>query len=106
MDVEVLTEVLSRYSWYHRIEIAPGIITPGYQKFVRHQEHAMREFRRQNLMGKRVLDIGCRDGLFSFAAEKMGASEIVGIDNDLSRGAVEVLIPHFRSKVQMQAVNL
>ena len=59
-----------------------------------------------DLSGKRVLDVGCRDGLFSFAAEKAGALEVVGIDNDLSKGAVEFLIPFFDSKVEMYELNL
>jgi hypothetical protein len=66
----------------------------------------MAELHRCDLAGKRVLDIGCRDGLFSFEAEKMGAQEVLGIDNDLSPGATEFLIPWFQSKVRMQAVNL
>jgi hypothetical protein len=36
--------------------------------------------------------LGCRDGLFSFEAEKLGAREVNGIHNDLSAGAV----PDFR----------
>jgi tRNA (mo5U34)-methyltransferase len=59
-----------------------------------------------DLRGKRVLDIGCRDGLFSFAAESMGAIDVIGIDNDLSRGATELLIPYFNSKVRMHQMNL
>jgi SAM-dependent methyltransferase len=58
------------------------------------------------MAGKRVLDIGCRDGLFSFEAEKRGAREVIGIDNDLSTAAVEFLIPFFASKVRMHALNL
>ncbi len=56
--------------------------------------------------GKRVLDIGCRDGLFSFEAEKRGASEIMGIDNNISKGSVELLIPFLKSKVRMQELNV
>ncbi len=59
-----------------------------------------------DLKGKRVLDIGCRDGLFSFAAERQGASEVVGIDNAISRGAQEFLIPYLKSRVQMHELNL
>lgn len=59
-----------------------------------------------NLRDKRVLDIGCRDGVFSFAAEQMGAGEIIGIDNDLSRGLTEFLIPFKRSRVQARQLNV
>jgi SAM-dependent methyltransferase len=97
---------ISRYSWYHQIEVAPGVVTPGDSTVVAVQRPFMDLLREQNLAGKSVLDIGCRDGLFSFEAEKMGAANVLGIDNDLSRGAVEFLIPHFRSKVTMQEINL
>lgn len=55
---------------------------------------------------KKVLDIGCRDGLFSFEAERRGAKEIIGIDNDISLGAKEFLIPYFNSKMQMHELNV
>ena len=55
---------------------------------------------------KKVLDIGCRDGLFSFKAEESGASKIIGIDNEISKGAVDFLIPLFNSKVKMSEINL
>ncbi len=56
--------------------------------------------------GKRVVDIGCRDGLFSFEAERRGASEVMAIDTSLSLGAVELLIPFFKSRVQMREMSL
>jgi 2-polyprenyl-3-methyl-5-hydroxy-6-metoxy-1,4-benzoquinol methylase len=52
------------------------------------------------------LDVGCCDGLFSFAAESMGAAEVVGIDSHLSKPATEFLIPFFKSKVRMLQQNL
>jgi predicted RNA methylase len=36
-----------------------------------------------------VLDVGCRDGLFALTADEMRPAEVIGIDNDLSRGAVK-----------------
>jgi SAM-dependent methyltransferase len=105
MDATVAA-ALDRYSWYHCIDIEPGIQTPGQKIILPIQAPIMSELRRHDLAGKRVLDIGCRDGLFSFEAEKMGASEVLGIDNDLSTGATEFLIPYLKSKVQMRAVNL
>ncbi len=97
---------LTRYSWYHCIDLGSGVQTPGLKNALPIQHPVMVELRRCDLAGKRVLDIGCRDGLFSFEAEKMGASEVLGIDNDLSPGATEFLIPWFQSKVRMRAVNL
>src|SRR5262249_10644037 len=51
-------------------------------------------------------DIGCRDGLFSLRAEARGAAEVIGIDNDLSVGAREVVLPYLCSKVRLFAMNL
>ena len=59
-----------------------------------------------DLAGKRVLDIGCRDGLFSFLAERRGAAEVLGIDNDLSPAAVEFIIPALESRVKMYLKNV
>jgi SAM-dependent methyltransferase len=59
-----------------------------------------------DLRGKRVLDVGCRDGLCCFEAEKLGATEVLGIDNDLSPGAVEFLIPTLKSGVRMYELNV
>ena len=36
----------------------------------------------------------------------MGASEVIAIDNDISKAATEFLIPFFKSKVQMHEMNL
>lgn len=102
-----LIEKLSRYIWYHTIEVAEGIRTysvkagfqPLWQFILKNMSGVVFE-------GKRVLDVGCRDGLFSFEAERSGASEVIGIDNDLSKGAVEFLIPYFNSKVRMEKLNL
>jgi len=99
-------DVLARYDWYHCIEIAPGIRTPGIEAYLPIQHPVMEQLRRCDLRNKRVLDVGCRDGLFSFEAERMGAAEVVGIDNDLSPGAVEFLIPYFGSSIRMRALNL
>ena len=32
-----------------------------------------------DLNGKRVLDVGCRDGLYSFMAERRGAAEVIAV---------------------------
>jgi tRNA (mo5U34)-methyltransferase len=62
--------------WYHQIEIEPGISTPG--------THASAEALQllqlpQDCRGMRVLDIGARDGFFSFELERRGA-KVLAID--------------------------
>jgi SAM-dependent methyltransferase len=37
-----------------------------------------------DLTGKRVLDLGCNNGVFSLELARMGAAEVVGIDRDSS----------------------
>jgi SAM-dependent methyltransferase len=96
---------IDKYQFYHCIEIAPGVVTPGFEQFKALQAPVLAELRHRDLRGKRVLDIGCRDGLFSFEAERLGAA-VLGIDNDLSKAAVEFLIPALGSKVEMRQVNL
>jgi tRNA (mo5U34)-methyltransferase len=106
MNETELQQVLARYAFYHIIKLTDTISTPGNPVYVRAQNLCMERLKSLDVKGKRVLDIGCRDGLFSFAAESMGAAEVVGIDNDLSKAATEFLIPFFNSKVRMHQMNL
>lgn len=64
--------------WHHRIELAPGIFTPGLQDT---QALLLQISFPEDLSGKRVLDIGARDGFFSFEAERRGAKEVIALDN-------------------------
>jgi len=98
---------LKQYRWYHTIEVAEGVFTESHvPHFKEMWDFNLTRLASIDFRGKRVLDIGCRDGLFSFLAEKRGAREVIGIDNDLSNGAVEFLIPLFRSGVSMREMNL
>ena len=108
MTREEILNQFQKYNWYHRIEVEEGLVTPGNEMDYHPDIWAMIEKAMDtiNYRGKSVLDVGCRDGYFSFRAEKMGAEKIIGIDNDLSAGAIEFLIPHFKSKVEMHEANL
>jgi 2-polyprenyl-3-methyl-5-hydroxy-6-metoxy-1,4-benzoquinol methylase len=106
MNETELRQALARYAFYHIIQLTDTISTPGNPLHVPAQNLCMKYLKSLDVRGKRVLDIGCRDGLFSFAAESMGAAEVVGIDNDLSKAATEFLIPFFNSKVRMHQMNL
>jgi SAM-dependent methyltransferase len=106
MNEAALRQALGRYAFYHIINLTDTISTPGNPAYVPAQDLCMKHLKSLDVKGKRVLDIGCRDGLFSFAAESMGAAEVVGIDNDLSKGATELLIPFFNSKIRMHQMNL
>lgn len=63
--------------WHHRIELAPGIFTPSIQ----HTQEVLNAINLPNdLTGLRVLDLGARDGFFSFECEKRGAAEVIAVD--------------------------
>lgn len=73
-------EAIARQStWHHRIEVAPGVWTPGRQD----TQTVLRQIQMpEDLSGMRVLDIGARDGFFTFEAERRGAAEVVALDNE------------------------
>jgi tRNA (mo5U34)-methyltransferase len=66
--------------WYHSIELAPGVVTPGRAP-IEHWNEELRKLQLPDLRGKSVLDIGAYDGFFSFAAERLGASRVVALDD-------------------------
>jgi SAM-dependent methyltransferase len=61
--------------WYHTIELAPGVITPGYVDL----RTLAGKILPDDLTGKRALDVGTFDGFWAFELEKRGA-EVVAID--------------------------
>jgi SAM-dependent methyltransferase len=93
---------LEHYKFYHTIPLTDDLATPGTHG----ADPSIVSALNVDLRGKRVLDVGCRDGLYSFMAERGGAAEVVGIDNDLSAAAIEFLIPYFGSAVRMHEMNL
>jgi SAM-dependent methyltransferase len=103
---EIRSRIAAYQNFYHVIRLTDTIETPGVRAHQPGQEKVHRAIRSLSLRGKRVLDIGCRDGLYSFECETLGAAEVIGIDNDVSPAAVEFLIPFFKSKVKMHELNL
>jgi 2-polyprenyl-3-methyl-5-hydroxy-6-metoxy-1,4-benzoquinol methylase len=83
-ETEIL-QAISRYKFYHIIQLTDTISTPGNPDYVPAQNLCMKHLKSLDLKGKRVLDVGCRDGLFSFMAESMGAEEVVGIARSAHR---------------------
>jgi tRNA (mo5U34)-methyltransferase len=79
-------EILDRVqetAWYQTYELVPGVVTKGLtpRMEVRTPYFQIPE----DLSGKRVLDIGCAEGYFTFLAESRGAS-VVSIDSFPRRG--------------------
>lgn len=65
--------------WWHEIEVAPGIVTPGDDSNRTKLPILDALGLPHDLRGKRALDIGTSDGYFAFELEKRGA-EVVAID--------------------------
>ena len=63
--------------WYHTIELAPGVATPG----VIDLRSAAPRVLPDDLSGLRALDVGTFDGFWAFEMERRGA-EVVAIDVD------------------------
>jgi SAM-dependent methyltransferase len=108
MTKEDIKKTLNRYTWYHRIQVTPDISTnPIGGGFDEIWDFILRGMQRVDFKNKRVLDVGCGDGLFSFEAERRGANEVIGIENSHSlAGATEFLIPFFKSNVKMYELNV
>jgi SAM-dependent methyltransferase len=61
--------------WYHSIELAPGVVTPGYVDM----RPVVRRLLPDDMSGLRALDVGTFDGFWAFEMERRGA-EVVAID--------------------------
>jgi tRNA (mo5U34)-methyltransferase len=75
----IQSRIASIPHWYHQIEVAPGITTPGTHASALGLSDLDEIGLPRDRAGKRVLDIGARDGYFSFACERRGA-EVVAMD--------------------------
>lgn len=62
--------------WYHTIEVAPGVVTPGWFDL----RPIVDLLPWPDVRGKRCLDVGTSDGFLAFELERRGASEVVATD--------------------------
>jgi tRNA (mo5U34)-methyltransferase len=62
--------------WYHTMELAPGVVTPGWFDL----RPIVERMPWPDVRGKRCLDIGPWDGFLSFELERRGAAEVVATD--------------------------
>jgi tRNA (mo5U34)-methyltransferase len=77
MQVDELGEEVTRYPWYHTIDLGNGVITQG---MFDHRGSEARYGLPSDLSGKRCLDVGTMDGFWAFAMEQRGAAEVVAVD--------------------------
>ena len=73
-----VAERISRFSWVHSIDLGQGLVTPG--QWGPPSPIIVQAFDSIDFRDKKVLDIGCWDGLWSFEAERRGAREVHATD--------------------------
>jgi tRNA (mo5U34)-methyltransferase len=69
VDVEKMRSM----RWFHKIDLGPGVVTPGYD-WEDLWSPTSRFLDGVDFRGKRVMEIGCWDGMWSFDAERRGAA--------------------------------
>lgn len=106
MDAPQLQARMKGLDFYHTISLPYGLTTPGWPTILPLTNLVAKHLQTMPIAGKRVLDIGCRDGLFSFQAERMQAAEVIGIDNDFAPGVIDLLVEALDSKVSFRTQNL
>lgn len=94
-----LAEQVRHVKWYHTIELAEGVVTPG---FYDHRPLLSRYGLPERLDGRRVLDVATFDGFWAFTFERRGAAEVVALD---LATAAELDLP-FRLRPRMSAAEL
>jgi tRNA (mo5U34)-methyltransferase len=62
--------------WYHSIEVAPEVVTPGLFDL----RPIVAGLPWPDVRGKRCLDVGSSDGFLAFELERRGAAEVVAVD--------------------------
>ena len=78
MNADELRDAIRGITWYHKIDLGHGVVTPGTDES---QARLAMIGLPDDLRGKTVLDVGAWDGAFSFAAEQRGASRVMAVDS-------------------------
>jgi len=82
-------EIIDLAPWHYEVEVEPGLTTAIAPRndpqisFINPKEvfqNSLKNIYPSGLMGKRVLDVACNCGGYSFWAKELGASECFGFD--------------------------
>ncbi len=76
LSTEALRERIEQHSWYHSLELAPGLVTDGWFDL---RPYVERYGLPARMDGMRALDVGTWDGFWAFEMERRGA-EVVALD--------------------------
>lgn len=89
--------------WFHRIEVAPGLVTPGAYDPAPMLAQLPIPAR---LDGARALDIGAWDGFFSFALEQRGAAVVALEQNAAHTKGLRAIADAIGSGVEARVGNV
>lgn len=73
---EGLQAEVSKYPWYHSIDLGGGVVTDGMFDHRPHLHH----YPIPDLNGKRCLDVATMDGFWAFEMERRGAASVTALD--------------------------
>jgi tRNA (mo5U34)-methyltransferase len=73
-----LREAINQISWYHKMMLPGGLVTPGVSDTARGLPRLRMP---ERLDGLSVLDIGAWDGFYSFEAKRRGAKRVLATDS-------------------------
>lgn len=105
MDDTAVAERIRALEWWHTIDIAPGVATPGSWE-LRPAARRMPWPAGGDLSGLRCLDIGTMDGFWAFEMERRGAQEVVASDLLAVRPTFALAAELLRSQVSFLNVNV
>jgi len=77
LDAAELRARVAGRQWYHTLDLAPGVVTPGWFDT---RAVAAKLPLPASLEGMRCLDVGTFDGFWAFEMERRGAAEVVATD--------------------------
>jgi tRNA (mo5U34)-methyltransferase len=77
LDADSLRRSVQAIEWYHTLELAPHLVTPGW---LDHRQVVSQIPLPPSLAGRRCLDVGTFNGFWAFEMERRGAAEVVAID--------------------------
>lgn len=101
MKKEDLVEKLKQYRFYQTIDLGDGVVTPG-EPLAAKQKQLLKHIAAMDLTNKRVIELGCANGLLALAAERRGAKEVIAVDNlkQSIDGLNDVILPHLGSRIE------
>ena len=91
MDEKLIRKRIREFTWYTPIDFGNGMITAGNFKVTTELESIhfglgkwryIIERNLPDLQGKRVMDLGCNNGIFCIEMARMGATDVIGVDSE------------------------